>query len=91
MKYGVVVNELNYDERGYPESVSDKLKQAVADDITNYINAKFVNIKKDTQAYTKWLFDSKKRFYEKKLTLWKFISGCSAAIIILETLLLCLI
>lgn len=29
-----LLNEINYEERGYPESVSERVKHTIADDIT---------------------------------------------------------
>lgn len=35
-----LLSELNYEERGYPESVSEKVKHVIADDITEALNDK---------------------------------------------------
>ena len=40
-----LLNELNYEERGYPETVSEKVKYAIADDITEALNDKLKGLK----------------------------------------------
>ena len=46
-----LLSELNYEERGYPESVSEKVKHVIADDITEALNDKFKGLKDDAQNY----------------------------------------
>lgn len=43
-----LLSELNYEERGYPESVSEKVKHVIADDITEALNDKFKGLKDET-------------------------------------------
>lgn len=40
-----LLNELNYEERGYPESVSERVKHVIADDITEVLNDKLKGLK----------------------------------------------
>lgn len=40
-----LLSELNYEERGYPESVSEKVKHVIADDITEALNDKLKGLK----------------------------------------------
>lgn len=48
-----VISELNYDERGFPESVHEEVKHAIVDDITYYINNHFRHYKDDCKAIVK--------------------------------------
>lgn len=40
-----VLTELNYDERGWPQSISEEVKYTIADDITHYVNKHFKHYK----------------------------------------------
>lgn len=46
-----LLSELNYEERGYPESVSEKVKHVIADDITEALNDKFKGLKDEALNY----------------------------------------
>ena len=46
-----LLNEINYDERGYPISISERVKYTIADDITEFLNNKFKGLK-DCLLYT---------------------------------------
>lgn len=67
-----LLNELNYEERGYPESVSEKVKYAIADDITEALN------------YALSEFDKQKHGLEFTVKLWKHF----ALIFIITTIIL---
>lgn len=66
-----LINELNYDERGLPESVSEKVKYAIADDITDYLNEHFAHWKDDCMAYARSILDDNKQHWEQKAKFWK--------------------
>lgn len=67
-----LLNELNYEERGYPESVSEKVKYAIADDITEALN------------YALSEFDKQKHGLEVTVKIWKHF----ALIFIITTIVL---
>lgn len=52
--------EINYDERGYPESVLEKVKYVIADDITEALNDKFKGLKDEALNYAISEFDKRK-------------------------------
>ena len=54
--------EINYDERGYPESVLEKVKYVIADDITEALN------------YAISEFDKRKYGLEATAKIWKCIA-----------------
>ena len=67
-----LLSELNYDERGYLESVSEKVKYAIADDITEALN------------YALSEFDKRKYGLEATVKIWKYF----ALIFIITTIIL---
>lgn len=67
-----LLSELNYEERGYPESVSEKVKHVIADDITEALN------------YALSEFDKRKHGLEATAKIWKHF----ALIFIITTIVL---
>ena len=67
-----LLSELNYEERGYPESVSEKVKHVIADDITEALN------------YALSEFDKQKHGLEATVKIWKHF----ALIFIITTIVL---
>lgn len=67
-----LLNELNYEERGYPESVSERVKHTIADDITEALN------------YALSEFDKRKHGLEATVKIWKYF----ALIFIITTIVL---
>ena len=67
-----LLSELNYEERGYPESVSEKVKHVIADDITEALN------------YALSEFDKQKHGLEATAKVWKHF----ALIFIITTIIL---
>lgn len=67
-----LLSELNYDERGYPESVSEEMKHVIADDITEALN------------YALSEFDKRKHGLEATAKIWK----CIALIFFVTTIVL---
>lgn len=65
-----LLSELNYEERGYPESVSEKVKHVIADDITEALN------------YALSEFDKRKHGLEATAKIWK----CLALIFFIMTI-----
>ena len=66
-----IVSELNYDERGYPESVSDEIKHAIVDDITGYIVDYFKNYKDECDKYLKIEWNRYRAKYDRKIKYWR--------------------
>lgn len=79
-----LLNELNYEERGYPESVSEKVKYAIADDITEALNDKLKGLKDEALNYALSEFDKQKHGLEFTVKLWKHF----ALIFIIATIIL---
>lgn len=66
-----LLNELNYEERGYPESVSERVKHIIADDITEALNDKFKGLKDEVLNYALSEFDKQKHGLEAAAKIWK--------------------
>lgn len=79
-----LLNELNYEERGYPESVSEKVKYAIADDITKALNDKLKGLKDEALNYALSEFDKQKHGLEATVKIWKHF----ALIFIITTIIL---
>jgi hypothetical protein len=77
-----LLNEINYEERGYPESVSEKVKYAIADDITEALNDKLKGLKDEALNYALSEFDKRKYGLEATAKIWK----CLALIFIITTI-----
>ncbi len=79
-----LLNELNYEERGYPESVSERVKHIIADDITEALNDKFKGLKDEVLNYALSEFDKQKHGLEATVKIWKHF----ALIFIITTIVL---
>lgn len=79
-----LLSELNYEERGYPESVSEKVKHVIADDITEALNDKFKGLKDEALNYALSEFDKRKHGLEATAKIWKHF----ALIFIITTIVL---
>lgn len=79
-----LLNEINYEERGYPESVSEKVKYAIADDITEALNDKLKGLKDEALNYALSEFDKRKHGLEATVKIWKHF----ALIFIITTIVL---
>lgn len=79
-----LLSELNYEERGYPESVSEKVKHVIADDITEALNDKFKGLKDEALNYALSEFDKRKHGLEATAKIWK----CLALIFFIMTIVL---
>lgn len=77
-----LLSELNYEERGYPESVSEKVKHVIADDITEALNDKFKGLKDEALNYALSEFDKRKHGLEATAKIWK----CLALIFFIMTI-----
>lgn len=79
-----LLNEINYEGRGYPESVSEKVKRVIADDITEALNDKFKGLKDEALNYAISEFDKRKHGLEATAKIWKHF----ALIFIITTIVL---
>ena len=79
-----LLSELNYEERGYPESVSEMVKHVIADDITEALNDKFKGLKDEALNYALSEFDKRKHGLEATAKIWKHF----ALIFIITTIIL---
>lgn len=79
-----LLSELNYDERGYPESVSERVKYAIADYITEALNDKLKGLKDEALNYAISEFDKRKHGLEATVKIWKYF----ALIFIITTIVL---
>lgn len=79
-----LLSELNYEERGYPESVSEKVKHVIADDITEALNDKFKGLKDEVLNYALSEFDKQRHDLEDTVKIWKHF----ALIFIITTIIL---
>jgi len=69
-----LLSELNYEERGYPESVSEKVKHVIADDITEALNDKFKGLKDEALNYALSEFDKRKHGLEATAKIWEYLA-----------------
>lgn len=79
-----LLSELNYEERGYPESVSEKVKHVIADDITEALNDKLKGLKDEALNYALSEFDEQRHDLEATAKIWKHF----ALIFIITTIIL---
>lgn len=79
-----LLSELNYEERGYPESVSERVKHTIADDITKALNDKLKGLKDEALNYALSEFDKQKHGLEFTVKVWKHF----ALIFIITTIIL---
>lgn len=77
-----LLNEINYEERGYPESVSERVKHVIADDITEALNDKLKGLKDEALNYALSEFDKRKYGLEATAKIWK----CFALIFFIMTI-----
>ena len=61
-----IVDEINYDERGYPVSITDEIKQNISDNVKKYINEHFISYKEDCQNIINREWNKNKNNYAKK-------------------------
>lgn len=69
-----VIDELNYNERGYPMSVQEKVKYAIVDDIKHYVNNHFEHYKDDCMEIVQNEWNRYKSRYENQIKHWKLVS-----------------
>lgn len=77
-----LLSELNYGERGYPESVSERVKHTIADYITEALNDELKGLKDEALNYAISEFDKRKHGLEATAKIWK----CFALIFFIMTI-----
>lgn len=77
-----LLNEINYDERGYPISISERVKYTIADDITEFLNNKFKGLKDEALNYAMSEFNKQKYGLKATVKIWK----CLALIFFIMTI-----
>ncbi|WP_302460903.1 hypothetical protein [Bacteroides clarus] len=77
-----LLSEINYEERGYPESVSEKVKHIIADDISRSLNDKFKGLKDEALNYAISEFNKQKCSLKTTIKIWK----CLALIFFIMTI-----
>lgn len=81
-----LLSEINYDERGYPISISERVKYTIADDITEFLNNKFKGLKDEALNYAISEFDKQKHGLEATVKIWKWfalIASIMAAVLLI--------
>lgn len=66
-----LITELNYEERGYPNSVDEEVKYAIVDDIVEYVNKAFRGYKEDAKRVARNSFNQYKAKYDNKMKWYK--------------------
>ncbi len=66
-----IITELNYDERGYPTSVDEKVKYAIVDDIVEYVNKTFSRYEEDAKKVAIQSFNQYKAKYDNEIKWYK--------------------
>lgn len=66
-----IITELNYDERGYPDSVDEEVKYAIVDDIEEYVNKAFSGYEEDAKRVAINSFNQYKAKYDNKMKWYK--------------------
>lgn len=79
-----VITELNYDERGWPQSVSEEVKYAIVDDINHYVNKHFEHYKADCKELVENEWHRYKNKYDKKIKFWKSLFIITLFILLVE-------
>lgn len=77
-----LLHEINYDERGYPISISERVKYTIADDITEFLNNKFKGLKDEALNYAISEFNKQKCSLKTTIKIWK----CLALIFFIMTI-----
>jgi hypothetical protein len=80
-----LVDELNYSERDHPISVTNKIKFAIADDITEFLNNKFKGLKDDALNYALSEFNKQQYGLKATVKIWKLVGliACIMAAVLL--------
>lgn len=84
--YHDLLHEINYDERGYPISISERVKYTIADDITEFLNNKFKGLKDEALNYAISEFDKLQYGLKATIKIWKWfalIASIMAAVLLI--------
>lgn len=69
-----LITELNYEERGYPNSVDEEVKYAIVDNIVEYVNKAFSGYEEDAKRVARNSFNQYKAKYDNKMKWYKRLS-----------------
>ncbi|WP_148359768.1 hypothetical protein [Bacteroides clarus] len=81
-----LLSEINYDERGYPISISERVKYTIADDITEFLNNKFKGLKDEALNYAMSEFNKQQYGLKATVKIWKWfalIASIMAAVLLI--------
>lgn len=81
-----LLNEINYDERSYPISISERVKYTIADDITEFLNNKFKGLKNEALNYAMSEFNKQQYGLKATVKIWKWfalIASILAAVLLI--------
>lgn len=70
--YGIV-EEVNYDERGWPESINETVKHIIVDDIKHYVEDHFKYYQDNCRKFVKNEMKLYKIGCDSKVRCWKYI------------------
>lgn len=79
-----IITELNYRERRYPMSVPEKIKYAIVDDISSYVEKKFEHYKDDCQTYVNKIYKESKERNKRKVRYWKSLFIVTFFVLLVE-------
>lgn len=79
-----VITERNYSERGYPMSVPEKIKYAIVDDITGYVEKKFEHYKDDCQKLFDKIYKKSEERNKKKIRFYKSLFVITFFVLLVE-------
>lgn len=79
-----VITEWNYSERRYPMSVPEKIKYAIVDDITGYVEKKFEHYKDDCQKLFDKIYKKSEERNKKKIRFWKSLFTVTFFMLLIE-------
>lgn len=79
-----VITELNYDERGWPESVVEEVKHAIVDDVKHYVNQHFEHYKDDCKKMVITEWNRHKSRNEQKVKFWKSLFVITFIVLLME-------
>lgn len=79
-----IITELNYRERRYPMSVPEKIKYAIVDDITGYVEKKFEHYKDDCQKLFDKIYKESEERNKRKVRYWKSLFIITFFVLLVE-------
>lgn len=81
-----LLSEINYGERDYPISISERVKYTIADDINEFLNNKFKGLKDEALNYAMSEFNKQQYGLKATVKKWKWfalIASIMAAVLLI--------